>query len=179
MRLCPELGAYIRYGIRDPRALILMTSGIRSRRLANQIAKIAPAEVEPDREDLRTWIAQLGLTEWRDRLTASASEILDLLDFTRVPGRSLLKTLLETGRVTIPLQGMSPAQGPLTLEPMHGEPAPAPLGVYADGGLVGTVAAQDHADVSSLLDTGLDFALHVDEGLAELAILVPLGDTGG
>ena len=33
-RLCPDLGSYIRYGVDDPKALILMTSGIRSRRLA-------------------------------------------------------------------------------------------------------------------------------------------------
>jgi hypothetical protein len=176
LRLCPELGAYIRYGISAPRALILMTSGIRSRRLANRIAQLAPDDTEPNREALRVWIAQLGLAGWREHLGASAPEILDLLDFTRVPGRSLLKTLLESGRVAVTLHGVSSVRGRLVFEPVHGEPAPAPLGVYTDGTLVGTVAAQDHADVSALLDTGLDLALRLDEGSAELAVLLPLGE---
>lgn len=179
MRLCPELGAYIRYGVSDPRALILMTSGIRSRRLANRIAQIAPPDTDPTgptREELRTWIAQLGLTRWRDQLGASASEILDLLDFTRVRGRSLLKTLLETGRATVAIEHISARRGRLVLEPVPSQPAPAPLGLYADGHLVGTVAAQDHADMSAILETGLELALHMQERTSELAVLLPLTD---
>lgn len=174
LRLCPELGAYIRYGISDPRALILMTSGIRSRRLANRIAQVAPADTDPTRETLRAWIAELGLAGWREHLDASAPEILDLLEFTRVPGRSLLKSLLETGQVTVSLHGVSPTRGRLVVEPVHGEPAPAPLGVYAESTLVGTIAAQDHADVSALLDTGLDLTLYLDEGSDSLTVLLLL-----
>ncbi len=120
-RLCPELGSYIRYGVADPRALILMTSGIRSRRLAHAIIADLPADLEPTRETLRLWIARMGVPEWRTRYNASASEVLDLLDFTRVRSRSLLKTLLETGTVTVELPAMSSNlptwNGPLTLSP--------------------------------------------------------------
>jgi hypothetical protein len=49
IRLCPELGGYIRYGVRDRCVLILMTSGIRSRRLAHAILNTGLAiEVEID-----------------------------------------------------------------------------------------------------------------------------------
>ena len=130
---------------------------IRSRRLASRIAQLAPAATEPTRETLRAWIAQLGLSGW-------------------VPGRGLLRTLLETGRVAVRLHGVSPARGQPVFEPVHGEPSPAPLGVYADGTLVGTVAAQDHADVSAILDTGLDLTLYLDEGSADLVVLPPLGE---
>jgi Helicase conserved C-terminal domain len=60
VRLCPDLGSYIRYGVDDPKGLILMTSGIRSRRLAHAIVADMPADLEPNREALRRWIAQIG-----------------------------------------------------------------------------------------------------------------------
>ena len=102
-RLCPDLGSYIRYGVDDPKALILMTSGIRSRRLAHAIAADLPADLEPAREQLRLQLARMGVAGWRTRYDASAAEVLDLLDFTRVRNRSLLRTLLETGNVTVDL----------------------------------------------------------------------------
>src|ERR1019366_2295057 len=52
-RLCPDLGSYIRYGVDDLKALILMTSGIRSRRLAHAVAADLPADLEPTREQIR------------------------------------------------------------------------------------------------------------------------------
>jgi hypothetical protein len=42
----------------------------------------------------------MGIVEWRTRYDASASEVLDVLDFTRLH-RSLLRSLLETGRVEV------------------------------------------------------------------------------
>ena len=80
-----------------------MTSGIRSRRLAHAIAADLPVDLEPAREQLRLQIARMGVAGWRARYDASAAEVLDLLDFTRVRNRSLLRTLLETGNVTVDL----------------------------------------------------------------------------
>jgi len=42
-----ELGSCVRYGVGDRRALVLMTSGIRSRRLAHAISADVPADLEP------------------------------------------------------------------------------------------------------------------------------------
>src|SRR6185437_1323481 len=100
-----------------------------------------------------------GVHEWRTRYNASASEVLDLLDFTRVRNRSLLKTLLETGTVTVELPvialDLPTWEGPLILTPLRGEPEPAPLAIYASDQHIVTVASQDHADLSAILDTGL------------------------
>jgi hypothetical protein len=164
-RLCPDLGSYIRYGVDDPNALILMTSGIRSRRLVHALVADLPADPEPNRETLRLFIATMGVPEWRARYNASASEVLDLLDFTRVRSRSLLKTLLEAGNATVELpvttSSLPAWDGPLTLEPLHGEPQPAPLAVYAGDQHIVTVAAQDQADLSAILDTGLAVGLEI------------------
>jgi DEAD/DEAH box helicase len=181
-RLCPDLGSYIRYGVDDPKALILMTSGIRSRRLAHAIATDLPVDLEPAREQLRLQIAEMGSAGWRTRYDASAAEVLDLLDFTRVRNRSLLRTLLETGNVTVELPAITaslPAwTGPLTLEPARDDPQPAPLAVYAGDKQIVTVAAQDHADLSAILDTGLAIIVEIDDraGHPTLSITLPLAD---
>jgi hypothetical protein len=111
-------------------------------------------------------IARLGVSQWRTRYGASAAEVLDLLDFTRIRSRSLLRIRLETGNVTTELPGISasPAawEGPLSLEPSRDEPHPAPLAVYAADQHIVTIPAQDHADLSAILDTGL--AITVDIG---------------
>jgi hypothetical protein len=155
-----ELGSYIRYGVSDPRALILLTSGFRSRRLAHVIVADMTPELEASREPLRLWLGHHGIAGWRDRYQASAAEVLDLLDFTRERGRSLLKTLLETGSATVqlpvPVDELPDWQDDeLTIEPVRGEPSPAPLAIYARDQLISTVAARDHTDVQAILDSGL------------------------
>lgn len=181
-RLCPELGGYIRYGVNNPNALILMTSGIRSRRLAHAVAAGLPEDFEPNRENLRSWLAGMGIAQWRDQYEASASEILDLLDFTRLRRRSLLKALLESGSVDLDLPGATitgaTRRGQLTLEALRGEPTPAQLALYAGSTRLATIASQDQADVSSIIDTGLavDLELDTDSDPAVLTISLPLGD---
>ncbi|WP_344140822.1 DEAD/DEAH box helicase [Polymorphospora rubra] len=180
-RLCPELAGYIRYGVNSTHGLRLMTAGIRSRRLAHTVVADLPAGVEATHEDLRTWLAGMGIAEWRDRYDASASEVLDLLDFTRLRSRSLLKTLLETGAVSVDLPDpavVSLRGHRLSLEPVRGEPAPAPIAIYAGDAILAVIASQDHADIQAVLDTGLDITLDVDDELfpSSLRISLPLGD---
>lgn len=181
-RLCPDLGSYIRYGVDNPEALILMTSGIRSRRLAHAIVEDLPVGLEPVPEQLRAQIARMGISRWRTRYNASAAEVLDLLDFTRIRNRSLLRTLLETGNVTIDLPailaGPSAWDGPLTLEPGRDEPHPAPLVVYASDQHVVAIPAQDHADLSAILDTGLAITVEIAGRPRRpvLSISLPLAD---
>lgn len=181
-RLCPDLGSYIRYGVDDAKALLLMASGIRSRRLAHAIVADLPADLEPVREQLRVQIARMGIAQWRTRYNASAAEVLDLLDFTRIRSRSLLRTLLETGSAMIELPPLpataSTGDGPLTVEPDRDERHPAPLAVYAADQRIATNAAQDHADLQAILDTGLAITAELGGSTSEpvLSISLPLAD---
>lgn len=56
---------------------------------------------------------------------------------------------------------------------------PAPLAVYAGRVQLATIASQDHADVTAILDTGLAINLGVDlDGdPPTLTISLPLADT--
>lgn len=166
-QLCPQLSAYIRYGVQDPVALIMMSSGTRSRRLAHAVARERPQETPITIEDLRSWLSTMGITGWRAILDASASEVLDLLEFTRQRRRSLLKSLLQIGSVDLDVedvvQGALAADSPLVVEPVRGESHPAPLGVYLGANLVARVAPQDQSDLASILDTGLNIHTQLSE----------------
>ncbi|MBP1781810.1 DEAD/DEAH box helicase [Micromonospora chalcea] len=182
-RLCPELPGYIRYGVNSPHGLRLMIAGIRSRRLAHAIVADLPIGVEATHEDLRSWLAGMGIAEWRDRYDASASEVLDLLDFTRLRSRSLLKTLLETGAVSVDVRDaawLSIDGRRMSLEPVREEPAPAPIAIYAGDDILAVIASQDHADIQAILDTGLDITLELNDEVfpSSLRISLPLGETG-
>lgn len=180
-RLCVELGGYIRYGVNTPHSLVLMTSGVRSRRLAHAIIADLPSELPATREDLRMWLAQTAISQWRTQFTASASEVLDLIDFTRHRNRSLLRTLLEAGTVelTIPTLYYVPTPDQhLTLGPVRGEPEPGPLALYAETTLVGAISPEDHADVRSILETGLDLTLQLDAQAVPPVVRVTITSEG-
>jgi superfamily II DNA/RNA helicase len=178
--VCPELGGYIRYGVDDPNALILMTSGIRSRRLAHTIARDIPDDLASSPDSLRNFIAPIGVAGWRDRYGATASEILDMLEFARLRRRSLLRALLENGTVDVDLPELS-RDGTfrrLTVEFRRDLPAPAPLAVYDGEELIATIASQDHSDVNEILDTGVgtSLAINAEADPPTLTIMLTLRD---
>ncbi len=165
-RLCPELGPYIRYGVDDRRALALMLSGLRSRRLAHEIARQMPDRLSIGENDPRSWLASMSLTDWRERFNTSASEMLDLLDLTRTRGRNLLRILLENGNTSIDVDPTIPGaevEGSFfTLAPLPDHPDPAPIGLFSGESLAALVRSTDHADISMILDSGLELALSLE-----------------
>jgi hypothetical protein len=173
-RLCPELAGYVRYGVDSPHALRLMTSGIRSRRLAHAISRDRPRDLQATHDDLRAWLAGMGITEWRDRYDASASEVLDLLDYTRLRSRSLLKTLLETGSVTLDVLDVHDPNElqNLAVRPVEDDPEPARIAVWSGTQAIAYVSAADHTDIQAILDTGLAFEAALSG--ASLRITLPL-----
>ena len=161
--ICPDLGGYVRYGVGKPAALVLMRSGVRSRRLANAVATALPGGDEPHADDLRAWLGGLSVSDWRVQFDSTAPELLDLLDFTRERSRSLLKDLLEQGRINVRLPGLrTPPFGPITLETKKGEPTPAPLIVYASGTEIATVPPPHQADLQAILATGIEIELAIE-----------------
>lgn len=159
--LCPELPGYIRYGVNDRRGLTLSLAGIRSRRLVHALVEQLPPDLTA--EEIASWLGAMTLREWRERFSASASEVIDLLDFTRSRRGSLLRPLLDAGEATCPVRlvedappGSTSAHSLLTVAPVHEGPPPHPLGVYTGTHLLGLVPPTFHSDVSALLDTGLE-----------------------
>jgi hypothetical protein len=100
--VCPELPAFIHYGVASPEAVGLLTSGIRSRDLANGISREAAGQ-QIGAAGLRDWLGRMALPGWRSGLDATPADLLDLLEYCRTPGSNELRRLLADGIVTIPV----------------------------------------------------------------------------
>lgn len=167
-RLCPALPAFLRYGVDRVVAIELMTSGVGSRVLAKRIAEAAETE-EIALGDLRTWLSGMQLQDWRARFDASPSELLDLLQYTRSRRSGLIRTLLETGTVTVPVSltatttddesADDPTGRRVTIVSDADEPPPAVLAVrdLGDGTMLATVRLAAHVDVGDVIAAGILF----------------------
>ena len=76
-RMCPDLPAFVRYGVSSAHSLALAAAGVRSRRLLRSIAEQALTDEVTDLDD---WLASMSIAEWRVRFEAVASDLRDLLE---------------------------------------------------------------------------------------------------
>ncbi len=169
VRVCPQLPAYVRYGVESDHALALLVAGVRSRRLAHAVA-VELAEEANAPEDVRSWVAGMTIQQWRGRFGATPSELLDLLDFARDRRRSLLRALLAEGEVKIDLDPMreTPSRHgafeEARIAPIKDDPEPRRLGLYDldSDSLLATIPSGVHADVAAIRDTGLEVQCVLD-----------------
>jgi superfamily II DNA/RNA helicase len=164
VELCPALPAHLHYGAPTPGALALMLGGVRSRRLSVAIGERAAEESIPE-ENLRAWLAQMGLALWRSELGAAPAELADLLQFVRNPAANIGQALLDGATVQV---SCSFTDGLLTDELSVGylvdAEAPLPIVVLDQSGqAVGQLHPSVHHDVSMLVDAGFQlFGTPVD-----------------
>lgn len=172
-----SLPAYIRWGISDPTALYLMSHGIRSRRMANAIARLFTG-ARPS--DVRAWLQTFALAEWRDLFAANVSELRNLFDFASERGRSMGATLLafDTVEIHFPAVLETLTHQPAELVPLAvGELAPIQVRCY--GIDVGIIPLRYLAEISSWIEAGLELntTVNVSDRVATLSIqLVPSTD---
>jgi len=156
-----ELAYFIRYGVDTTIALNLLTSGIRSRRVAYMIGQRA-TELDLSWLDSRDWLRELHINGWKTELHASRREVEDLVEFCRSNVTSPLRQLLEEQTVTIKLyKPMAPPTviGTVPVELRIRQTA-EPIEVWSlgsDSFYIGMVAAASHADVALLGLSGLSY----------------------
>ena len=179
-----ELPVFVRYGVSSVVAVELLLSGLRSRELATRLASAAEHEGIEVR-DLRDWLGRMSLGAWRLRFDATATDLLDLLEYGRKRDVRVLRTLLGEGVVTVgvettggtgvggvvpPVDDAGPAATvggvPVLVRTLARAPAPAPLVLFPAATLgsapIGTIPTSIHAEVQALLDTGLDINASLD-----------------
>jgi hypothetical protein len=132
-QLCPELPAYIRFGVDTPIALEVARSGVRSRRLAHVVASAARAAELP----VRDWLAETDVRTWGRLFSASPSELADLLVFTRARDTRITSRVLAGEIVPFEVQG-APNPGAVELRDVDEDPPPR-LAAFRDGQIVGYV----------------------------------------
>ncbi|MQA24500.1 MAG: DEAD/DEAH box helicase [Micromonosporaceae bacterium] len=135
-QLCPELPAYVRFGVDNPVALELAKAGVRSRRLIHAV--VAAAATEPP---VREWLAETDIRTWRQRFDASPSELSDLLVFSRAQDARITSRVLAGEIVEVPLRAVgSPMPGEVQVRAADEDPPPR-LVALRDGQVIGYVPA--------------------------------------
>ena len=169
-RLCPDLPAYLRYGVDRPAALELSRSGVRSRRLAHAVARVAEASGV---QNVREWLSGRDVSWWRLSFAASPSELADLLAFTRTRDAGITSRVLagETVELSVSVEP-SVEPGLVTIRGVD-EPAPARLGLFRGDQVVGYLPAAEHEDVRRLLEVGVPMIATLSE---QLTLLLTITD---
>jgi hypothetical protein len=159
-QLCPELPAYIRFGVDTPVALELAQAGVRSRRLVHAVAVEAAATTELP---VREWLTETDIRTWRQLFDASPSELGDLLVFSRARAARITSRVLAGDVVEVPLviEG-SPEAGAIDVREAAEEPPPR-LAAFRGGEVVGHVRSEHHDDVSRLLAIGVPLSITLTE----------------
>ena len=173
-----QLPLAIHYGVSNRTALNLMQSGIRSRRLAKVVAAHADGEVDGGISSLRGWLADQTITYWRERYTASSTEIADLLRFARSPGSQLVSSVLAGSAHELTINTTDhptiDTPGTATLEAQPDIAYPAPIQVVTPAGVVGTVGSADHDEVAQLLNLGVRLDIEVARTAPGASVIISL-----
>ncbi len=178
LEVCAELGVFIRHGVTSLLAVELLSSGVRSRELANAIAHQATIE-EVEGLAIRSWLGGLTFEVWREKFAATPLDLVDLIEYARPRNTSLLRDLLvdEECRVEVAELTLSAEHyEAVDVRPTGPERELVPLGVYGlagdgshdvEGGeLIGYIPAHSHADVELIISSGLELEMSLDaEGL--------------
>lgn len=155
LELCADLPSLLRLGVDTSQALSLMLSGVRSRRLANTVGReAASSEVSPI--ELRGWIAELDVAEWRRRFDTTPTEVADLLQFAGNPDAALSRRLLDGLAVEAPCTATGEGQeSDLHLQILDDREPPHPVGAVSEEGvLVAILGAAAQHEIVRLLESG-------------------------
>lgn len=173
----PEhLPGAIHYGVSTQTALSLMTGGVRSRRLANVVARHADARSDTD-QTLRDWLGEKSIAEWRELFEASPTELADLLEYVRVPGAQAVSQILEGESLELNITAPSDAVVETTEARLSIEAdvsLPAPIEVVTADRVVGTIRSSDHDDVALIMNMGIPLFVRVIPGPVEPIVTIAL-----
>jgi hypothetical protein len=169
--LCPELALFVRYGVDSQLALELMTRGIRSRRLALSVASEARAH-EVSLEQLSVWLRAVDPVTWPERFEATATDVLDLLEFARDRSARTLRLLLRGETIRLELSAGVTFVGPAIIRATRSERGHEFLGLFAEGvdEPVASVPTASQADMRSIIGAGLPLIADIDEDGASVHV---------
>lgn len=162
-----SLSSFVHYGVSTPTALRLMTSGIRSRRLAQAVSQA----LGPDIAELRAQLTAMGLQGWRDEFAAHPAELSDLLTYVR--GTPVLADVLDGSTAAVPVTRLTAVESgaaELGLDDAGSEPRP--LVVRMEGSVVGHVSSDFYRPMQQLVDLGLPLDTALDHTTATLSVAV-------
>ncbi|GAA4339919.1 hypothetical protein GCM10023086_75190 [Streptomyces venetus] len=144
----------------------LLTSGLHSRTLAHAIGQQANAELITT-SGIRSWLANQHITGWRERYRPSDLGLEDLIEYVRGHGRSLLSRLLADGTIELSVMPHEDAWlwsiGVVHFDWAESGPARAITVVDSNGTPLARVRAENHADLTAILRSGVPLDAHLED----------------
>lgn len=173
------LPAMIRHGVDNEAALALVHAGVSSRSLAARIGAAFTAESEAEGGELRSWLCELGISEWGKRFDASALSLSELLRFAGSETSPLLGQVLNGNTHHIPLEllGVVELGAELRLEPVTAGEQTGRIGLIVDGEILACIPLEYQHDIQALLDLDLPLRLLVEAAQEETRLAVSLDRT--
>jgi hypothetical protein len=170
--LCPNLPLFVRYGVDSPHALELLTSGFRSREMAKVVADRA-TQVSPAVHDLQDWLRAMSIRQWHELFAAAPSDLLDLLEYTRIRRGDLLPRLLEDGRAVVELDIDTEVIDESVVLESEAGPQPAQLIVRRQDqpAAIARIPTRLHADVHAVLEVGLELSFTLNGRALQLLLV--------
>lgn len=169
--LCPSLAAFVRYGVDSTTALQLMTSGVRSRRLAHVVSD---AYLDDGSEDsnLREWLAAQDINTWQREFNATPTELADLLAFTRIRDAYVTGRVLSGERVEVSLSVSDDGlEGPVEL--VFDDDTPGSILAKRGDETVGAVPTGYFDDFARLLSIGIPVEAHAEGPTLTVEVIDP------
>jgi hypothetical protein len=134
LELLTSTAAHLRYGVDTPLAIDLLVRDVESQALARDLGRIA-RDRGLDGAGLREYLSEQHIRGWRADLSATPTDVLDLLQYVQGRDRHKLDEMMATGSVT--------AQARLSSADPVVEPADEPASV--------TIAPSNDGDELSIL----------------------------
>lgn len=174
VRFSNTFAYYIRYGVNTDQALALLTRGVRSRRLAHLVGRLAAAR-NVEGAEMREWLQDLHLAGWREEFSANSREVEDLADYVRTPRASVLRAALEDNDakadLRYPMDPLPPRSMPVNLV---ADVVDQPIEVWTlgqDRHRIGLISAEHHSDVFALHHSALPYAAATDGNVVEFRVI--------
>ena len=175
-RLPDQRPGVVHYGVSTETALRLMSSGVRSRRLANRVATRAGMRTDIEKP-VREWLTEQSITDWRSSFDASPTELTDLLLYARSPHADSIRQILNGNTRHFAITGdigVEPGPTDATLVSDPDAPPPAPIMVQTESGIIGEIKPSDHNDIELLINMGIPLRVTVFRAPTTLMVTISL-----
>ncbi len=147
--------SYIRWGVNNDDAILLMINGIKSRTLALKISR--EWLMLKSTGNIYDWIRNMDFEEWRQKFSPSNSELRNLLEYSRIKENNLLSKLFENNQIEFKVKSLF-SNFPRTVCFLKetGEDEIGLIEIKVNGETVALINSYDHIDIENILQIGLD-----------------------
>lgn len=170
----PSDASYIRWGVSEPVASMLIAQGSASRQLASRVAEACRAAGVGD-EHVLQWLGGQTPRSIAETLGLSRQEVSQLVDGTRFSGRRVAAELLRGDEVSLDIPPTSHVTGTyVCMVSLHESAMAHEVRIRGEDGVHAVIPAMYHADLAALLGSGHSLSARLDVSSSSATVTISL-----